>query len=108
MNKRITVVVLAVLMFVLALPVNAAISVSSIEVRGAVWNETGPMNTTNASWNPQNFAGFYYDLKDDLGKENLTIYQNDLSRNQRTIAKSNLVYMTQAQPKRLKAAEQLN
>ena len=25
-----------------------------------------------STWNPQNFAGFYYDIKDDIGTETLS------------------------------------
>ncbi len=39
MSKRITAFALAVLMFALALPVNAAIQVTSVEVRGTVASE---------------------------------------------------------------------
>ena len=35
------------------------------EIRGAV-------ATSDFTWNPQNFAGFYYDIKRDLGTETLT------------------------------------
>jgi len=35
------------------------------DVRGAV-------ATSDFTWNPQNFAGFYYDIDDDIGTESLT------------------------------------
>src|SRR3990170_4422814 len=76
------------------------------EVRGTAASEMageGAMNlsTPPITWDPQNFAGFYYDLNYNLGKEELQILQPDLSSNQRNIAKGNLVYRTSAQPKKL-------
>ncbi len=41
------------------------------------------------SWNPQSFSGFYYNLNDNLGTEELTIYNI-----KRTIEKGDLVYKT--------------
>ncbi|MCX6679626.1 MAG: S-layer protein domain-containing protein [Methanothrix sp.] len=32
----------------------------------------GKVATEGATWDPQNFAGFYYDIKKDIGKEQLT------------------------------------
>ncbi|HQJ29254.1 MAG TPA: S-layer protein domain-containing protein [Methanotrichaceae archaeon] len=40
-------------------------AVDTVEIRGQV-------ATDSFAWNPQNFAGFYYDLKKDLGTETLT------------------------------------
>ena len=37
-----------------------------VEVRGAVADNS-------FTWNPQNFAGFYYDIKKDIGTEQLTV-----------------------------------
>ncbi|MCZ7362832.1 MAG: S-layer protein domain-containing protein, partial [Candidatus Methanoperedens sp.] len=76
------------------------------EVRGTAASETASEGTLNLStlpiiWDPQNFAGFYYDLNYNLGNEELQILQPDLSSNQRNIAKGNLVYRTSAQPKML-------
>ena len=110
MNKRITVVVLAVLMFVLALPVNAAIQATSVEIRGTVANQTaieGGKNASNISelvWTPQSFAGFFYDAKDNLGKEKLTI--TSIGVGNKTIPKDGLVYSTMAEPKQLKVVKE--
>jgi S-layer protein (TIGR01567 family) len=76
------------------------------EVRGTAASEMAGDGALNLStppiiWTPQNFAGFYYDLNFNLGKEEFQILQPDLSGNQRTIAKGNLVYRTSAQPKML-------
>src|SRR3972149_11863531 len=117
MNKRITVVVLAVLMFVLALPVNAAIEATSVEVRGTIAGEnlTGGINLSDPSqlilWNAQSFAAFYYDLKDDLGTETLQMCPNKESPGlgnsgaDRVIQKDELVYSTTMQGKLLKVVE---
>ena len=40
-------------------------AVEKVEVRGQV-------ATGDTTWNPQNFAGFYYDIKKDIGYEQLT------------------------------------
>ncbi|KPQ40947.1 MAG: hypothetical protein MPEBLZ_04508 [Candidatus Methanoperedens nitroreducens] len=40
------------------------------EVRGAVWNQGD--GRAAATWNSQKFAGFYYDLKNNLTTEQLT------------------------------------
>ena len=87
MSKRITAVALAVLMLALALPANAAIQATSLEVRGAIAepSTTVPFrpgilaSDINATWTPYNFAGFYYDLKNDLGTETLAIASGDLA-----------------------------
>ncbi|MBU3966574.1 MAG: hypothetical protein KKG76_04235 [Euryarchaeota archaeon] len=92
-----------ILIVLLAGEVSAAINATSVEIRGQVWNESEPVRY----WNPINFAGFFYDIKDNLGTENLTILQPDLSSWQRMIAKSNLIYSTQAQPRGLKVADAL-
>lgn len=57
-------------------------------------------------WDVQNFDGFFYDLKDDIGKESLFILQPKLGANQRTIGENQLTYVTAAEPKRLKVVEE--
>jgi len=44
---------------------NATISAHALEIRGSV-------ATDSYIWNPQNFAGFDYDMDHDLGSETLT------------------------------------
>ncbi|MDD5473045.1 MAG: S-layer protein domain-containing protein [Candidatus Methanoperedens sp.] len=84
-----------------------------MEIRGATASTiektipSGGFNLTNivnapVNWTPQGFAGFYYDLKDELGREELEILQTDLSKNQRAVGENNLVYRTTAQKKKLK------
>ncbi len=78
------------------------------ETRGTIWSESpiagsigGTGNT--ATWDAYNFAGFYYDLDDNLGSESLQILQTNLAGNQRTIGTNNLIYTTMGQPKVLYA-----
>jgi S-layer protein (TIGR01567 family) len=57
-----------------------------VEVRGVVAGTTGAVEmvevrgqvaTGDTTWNPQNFAGFYYDIKDDIGTETLSTTLTD-------------------------------
>jgi S-layer protein (TIGR01567 family) len=84
------------------------------ELSGTVWYDTSATTAAN-SWDPINFAGFFYEIKDNLGTENLSILQMNLAGSgnsigwleQRTIDKSNLIYSTTAQPKGLQVASAL-
>ena len=61
-----------IFLFVIAF---AAISVNALEIRGSVAGTVnGESNWVDNSytWNPQNFAGFDYDLDHDVGSETLT------------------------------------
>ncbi|MFZ3169360.1 MAG: S-layer protein domain-containing protein, partial [Candidatus Methanoperedens sp.] len=74
MTKKILAVVLAVFMLlVVAFPVSAAVQATKVEVRGSVWTQGD--NLSDASWNSQKFAGFYYDLKKNLTTETLSFTQ---------------------------------
>jgi S-layer protein (TIGR01567 family) len=61
------------------------------EIRGSV-------ATSDFSWNPQNFAGFYYDINKDLGMEILTITLTD-DNNLSGDAPYGVTYTTTAQAK---------
>ena len=100
--KKITIVALVALMLLTAaLPASATVKVSSVEIRGSVAEGlAGAGNSTNTSWTRDNFAGFFYDLKDDLGRENLTIAENIVS--ERVIQKDKMVYTTYGESKQLK------
>ncbi len=63
--KRMFTLKLMAAVLVLASAMIAACQVPSVEIRGQV-------ATGGFAWNPQNFADFYYDIKDNLGTENLT------------------------------------
>ena len=70
MTKRILAVALAVMMLlIVAYPVSAATQTTKVEVRGNVYNQS---ENFTKSWNAQDFAGFYYDLKNDRQTENLS------------------------------------
>lgn len=113
---RINAVIIAALVILnvlIVLPANAAIQATKVEIRGAIASTmekpipSGGFNLSNivnapVNWTPQGFAGFYYDLKDELGREELEILQTDLSKSQRAIGEDNLVYRTTAQKKKLK------
>lgn len=47
------------------------------------------------SWTPQSFSGFYYNAKDDVGTENITITMDGYSS--RTIGTNDLLYSTSPQ-----------
>ncbi|MCX9011422.1 MAG: S-layer protein domain-containing protein [Candidatus Methanoperedens sp.] len=53
-----------------------------------VWDATKGMSTTY-TWNPYSFSGFYYNLDNDLGTENLTIKNID-----RNLDKGDVIYTT--------------
>jgi S-layer protein (TIGR01567 family) len=89
------------------------------EVRGTVASENASAggidlstNPTNIAWSAQSFAGFYYDLKDDLGTENLNIDTSvkdsggAFSISGRRIPKSAMTYSTTGQAKLLKVVDQ--
>ena len=70
-------------------------AVDKFEVRGAVF----PTATTPAGdWSAQNFAGFYYDIKDNLGTETLTFIP-DPTNERSLLADTGVVYRTSTQPK---------
>lgn len=66
----------------------------------------GSAQLPSYKWNVQNFEGFFYDLKDDLGKESLRVLQENLGAGQRTIGKGKLIYYTASEPKKLKVVEE--
>lgn len=116
---RINAVIIAALVILnvlIVLPANAAIQATKVEIRGAIASTiekpipSGGFNLSNianapVNWTPHGFAGFYYDLKDELGREELEILQTDLSKSQRAIGEDNLVYRTTAQKKKLKVVK---
>ncbi|SDG30471.1 S-layer family duplication domain-containing protein [Methanolobus vulcani] len=63
------------------------------DVRGSVSTGTGGA-TPVTSWDYSNFAGFFYDLDDNISTEVLTILQPTVSSSSRTIDKDNLTYTT--------------
>ena len=85
------------------------------DVRGTVVeaNATGQLKetgqgsgyqSTSYTWNPYNFAAFWYDLDDDLGSEKL-ILNTTLSDGGRTIPGEQLIYTTSPQRQRYEVIE---
>jgi S-layer protein (TIGR01567 family) len=71
--KKLAAITLTSMMLLLATAMVVG-AVPSVEVRGAVAGTiNGQSNLADNSftWNPQNFAGFFYDIKKDLGTETL-------------------------------------
>ncbi|MDM7934439.1 MAG: S-layer protein domain-containing protein [Methanothrix sp.] len=62
--KKLAAITLTSMMLLLATAMVVG-AVDSVEIRGQV-------ATGNFEWNAQNFAGFYYDIDDDLGTERIT------------------------------------
>ncbi|VVB71080.1 S-layer protein [uncultured archaeon] len=61
------------------------------DVRGTVIN---PSNTSDFTWTPYNFEGFYYDIDDDVGTESLEAKITGGSK----IEEKDLIYKTSPQP----------
>ena len=86
-NAALTVIVPLVILLSIAM---ASEAIDNVEVRGQV-------ATGNFEWNSQNFAGFYYDINDDIGTEALstTLTENSLSGD----SPYGVKYVTKAQSK---------
>lgn len=67
----------------------------SYEVRGTVIN---PADTSEFTWTPYNFEGFYYDIDDDVGTETLNAKITSGSK----IDEKDLTYETSPQPVKFK------
>ncbi len=91
--SALTIIVQIVSLLSIAMVVGA---VDTVEIRGQV-------ATGNFEWNAQNFAGFYYDIKDDIGTETLS---TTLTGDKKLSGDSNpgygVKYMTNAQSKEFK------
>ncbi|MGB8215664.1 MAG: S-layer protein domain-containing protein, partial [Candidatus Methanoperedens sp.] len=98
MNNKITTIALAALMLlIVALPAGAVIQATSVEIRGTVASGTAP-----TMWDASSFAGFWYDLKNNLSSETLT---ETAPINVRDITDNTLFYNTTARTKLLKVVE---
>jgi len=74
-------------------PFTSASMVGEVEIRGEIQNFT--VQTDDITWDPCNFAGFFYDIDDNIGTETLTIMNSThLSATQRTIGEDELIYST--------------
>ena len=87
MTKLTTTVIVALM--VMALAITSASAATSVEVRGTVFDA----NSASYEINATNFAGFYYDLDDDISTETMTIL-SDLTNSDRSIGENELVYTT--------------
>ncbi|MCX6670035.1 MAG: S-layer protein domain-containing protein [Methanothrix sp.] len=71
----------------------AAKSSEEIEIAtDRIWREG--ISPYDYTWTPQSFSGFFYDLKNDVGTEKLTV---KLQRSSRSIDSGDLTYSTSAQ-----------
>lgn len=89
--------ILSVLVISLMMLSGIASTVSAYEVRGAVYNQADGGDATKI-WNPQNFAGFYYDIDSDVSTEEELAITDGISSTDRVIAKGGLTYTTTAVP----------
>ena len=76
----------------LCAPVVLGAQANTVEIRGEIQNFT--TQPGDIVFTPFNFAGFWYDIDDNLGTESLTIKNCSLSGTQRTIPEDALVYST--------------
>ena len=80
-------------------------SISAAAELPTIWDETLAPPVPYI-WNAHNFDGFYYDFKEDFGKEQLQILQPNLGTGQRIIGIDKIKYSTQVETKRLKVVEE--
>jgi len=98
--KKLAAITLTSMMLLLATAMVVG-AVDSVVIRGAVAgtvNGQSNLESDSFTWNPQNFAGFYYDIKKDIGTEKIvtTLTEgNKLSGD----APYGVTYTTTAQPK---------
>ncbi|MDN5308876.1 MAG: hypothetical protein PWP14_270, partial [Methanolobus sp.] len=83
MTKLTTTVVVA--LFIMALTVMSASAATSVEIRSSVLTGSGSLDATT-------FAGFYYDLDDNISTETMNITTSGTDN--RTIAAGALTYNT--------------
>src|SRR5512136_2561074 len=76
----------------LALLLATVLVVGALEIRGEV-------ATGDFTWNPQNFAGFYYDIDDDVGTEQLT---TTITEGNKLVEPTGVQYTTTAQKQAFK------
>jgi hypothetical protein len=75
------------------------------EIRGTVMDQSSG-TTTHPSWDAGSFAGFFYDIKNNISTETLTINDDFANlQSSRIIPKNALVYSTQGKPLQFKMNE---
>ncbi len=100
MNKRM-IILIALTLLAMVGAASAGTAVAAVEIRGTVVEADGAGNLREAgsvapyysgyTWNPYNFAAFWYELDDDLCSECLTI---NTRLDDRTITDNDLTYTT--------------
>ena len=100
MNERMIILIALSLLAIVGAG-SAGAAVAAVEIRGTVVEADGAGNLGAAgsgvvylpgyTWNPHNFAAFWYELDDDMYSECLTI---NTQLDDRTIAEENLTYRT--------------
>jgi S-layer protein (TIGR01567 family) len=85
--KRMTIMLTAIMLIASTMAVSA---VDSAEIRGSVQL----VQTGTVSWDANTFAGFYYDLKDDIKTETLTM---DITQGNELAEDTGVTYETTAQ-----------
>jgi S-layer protein (TIGR01567 family) len=89
--------------FILVMMMSVNASDTSVEVRGQVFN----LGQNEASFDNETFAGFYYDIDDNIGAEKLTLKLSNIDSAKASAILSDqpnangnrgVVYSTQAQP----------
>ncbi len=106
MSKKIlAAAIMALMLLVIAFPASAQRQVTQVEVRGTV-ADAGATPDEQPTWSAQTFAGFYYDIKNNLSTETLNISDTlaDLQTT-RTIPEKTLFYRTGKAPVQFKANE---
>ncbi|SFM66158.1 S-layer protein domain-containing protein [Methanolobus profundi] len=93
--KRFTTIALVALLALAALVVPATAIEESIEVRSTIINGTDfadVLSSGDIEFNTTNFAGFWYDIDEDLSSETLTIVNNSAIVSGEAIGEDGLVY----------------
>ena len=100
--KKLAAITLTSMMLLLATAMVVGAQVTSVEVRGAVAgiiNGQSNLVDNSFTWDPQSFAGFYYDIKKDLGNENLKFVLSADNKLQGENAPYGITYATSTQNK---------
>ena len=75
---------------------NWSVHPTTFSTGNRIWDGSKPNDFgLTYTWTPQSFSGFYYNAKDDVGTENITITMDSYSS--RTIGTNKLVYSTSPQ-----------
>lgn len=72
--------------------------------RDRIWRQG--KNPRDYTWDPQTFSGFFYDLKDEVGAETLTVHLGGSdAKPDRAVAENDLVYRSNVQSIKYKFAD---